>query len=149
LDAHKVTHLSNGGPYKCLLCPPGDKQSFLEATDLDKHLGRVHAHLTKWAHGVQQEKVKYRIPGVCDNPPLVIKGVKGLVTKFGPCQFCGVKVKGLWGLRSHERSEHPEEFKWECPSCKKTFTEEVAMTTCEDSHKEQLETFQCGLCVLK
>jgi len=91
LDAHKVIHLNNRGPYKCLLCPPGDEQSFTEATDLDKHLGRVHAHLTKWAHGVQQEKVKFRIPGVCDNPPLVIKG---LVTKFGPCRFCGVKVKG-------------------------------------------------------
>jgi len=98
---------------------------------------------------IRKRKARYRIPGVCDNPRLVIKGVKGLVTKFGPCRFCGVKVKGLWGLRNHERTEHPEEFKWECPSCQKTFTEEIAISTCEGSHKETLETYQCGLCVLK
>jgi len=72
---------------------------------------------------------------------------------IGPCRYCGVKLykgkdKGLWGLRNHERSEHPEEFKWECPSCKKTFTEEVAMATCEASHKENMESYQCGLCCI-
>jgi len=91
---------------------------------------------------------------VCDNPKLHVSGVKGLFSKFGPCRFCGVKLnqnkyKGLWDLRAHERTEHPEEFKWECPSCKKTFTEEAAMATCQESHKETLETYQCGLCLLK
>jgi len=154
LDAHKVIHLSKGGPFKSLLCPPGDELSFTEATDLEKHLGRVHTHHIRWRNGVHQTKVKNQIPGVCDNPKLHEKGVKGLMSKFGPCRYCGVKLtkekdKGLWGLRNHERSEHPEEFKWECPSCKNTLTEEVAMATCEETHKENLETYQCGLCVLK
>jgi len=152
LDAHQVIHQKGGGgPFQCLLCPPGGEQSFTEASDLDKHLGRVHTHLTRWGNGTQRTKARNQIPGVCDNQKLYVKGVKGLASKFGPCRFCGVKLKdkGLWGLRNHERSAHPEEFKWECPSCKKTFTEEVAMATCEETHKEHLESYQCGLCILK
>jgi len=154
LDAHKVIHLHKEGPFQFLLCPPGDKQSFTEASDLEEHWGRFHNHLIRWGNGLQATKAKYQIPGVCDNPKLHVKGVKGLVSKFGPCRYCGVKLykgkdKGIWGLRNQERTEHPEEFKRECTSCKRTFTEEVAMATCEESHKEHLERYKCGLCILK
>jgi len=92
LDAHKVIHLGQEGPFKCLLCPPGEEQSFTEATDLDKHLGRVHIHHMRWRNGAHQTKVKNQIPGVCDNPKLHETGVKGLMSQFIPCRFCGVKL---------------------------------------------------------
>jgi len=53
----------------------------------------VHTHLIKLFNGLHQTKLKNQIPGVCDNPKLHVKGVRGLVSNFGPCRFCGIKIK--------------------------------------------------------
>jgi len=60
-----------------------------------------------------------------------------------------MKERGMWGLRAHERKAHPGEFKWECPVCKATFMEEVAMKTCQGSHAPSHDTYECLLCHLK
>jgi len=148
LKAHQVIHESSYNFYECILCK---QVNFDLAGDLESHLTRVHAHSLYYSSYLK----KNRTGRECDN-----KSKKSLqsfpLEKKLICRFCGVylKNKQLFGVRQHERTEHPEKFIHPCDSCNISYAEVNEARTCQETHKTKddkskpEETFKCFVCNL-
>jgi len=147
LKAHQVIHSSSKNNFQCILC---NQVTFDLAGDLENHLTRVHTHSLYYSSYLK----KNRTGRECDN-----KSTKSLqsfpLEKKLICRFCGVylKNKQLFGVRQHERSDHPERFIHPCDSCNISYAEVNDLLTCQETHKEKEEsepneTFKCFVCNL-
>jgi len=77
------------------------------------------------------------------------------IQKLDPCRFCGLVVTehGLFGLRAHEREDHPEKFIHLCPhpNCGGSYAEVNELLTCQESHKKKTNSqgqgdLKCFVC---
>jgi hypothetical protein len=69
---------------------------------------------------------------------------------MSPCDYCGEEFSSWHYKNNHERSEHPEQFNFDCPSCDKSLKSKRGLRTHhKQSHDESLvQTYEisCGEC---
>jgi len=148
LQAHEAIHLPGALKFPCSLCPKSSPVTFDTSLNLENHLSRVHTHSLTFS-SLLRERSKGQ---ECEEGEVKSSGQD--VNGFRTCRFCGrliMRSRKLSGVRTHERSKHPEKFIHRCsfPACGETFAEVNELKTCMEIHRKGPGPWKCFVCNLR